>query len=88
MATKSSETMFSNPTNGYMVSILNLFYCRCGHCQTMGPVFEQLAPKYPMAVFLKVNVDDCTVSDTVLLYFVFEIVGVDLQGGSPCTWPQ
>ncbi|CAH1108521.1 unnamed protein product [Psylliodes chrysocephalus] len=31
----------------------------CGPCQRIGPVFEQLAVKYPRAVFLKIDVDQC-----------------------------
>ncbi|XP_050301226.1 thioredoxin-like protein 1 [Anthonomus grandis grandis] len=31
----------------------------CGPCQRMAPVFEQYAAKYPRAVFLKVDVDQC-----------------------------
>ncbi|XP_019879651.1 thioredoxin-like protein 1 [Aethina tumida] len=31
----------------------------CGPCQRMAPIFQQLATKYPRAVFLKVDVDQC-----------------------------
>jgi len=31
----------------------------CGPCQRIGPVFQQLAAKYPKAVFLKIDVDQC-----------------------------
>lgn len=31
----------------------------CGPCQRMAPIFQQYAAKYPRAVFLKVDVDQC-----------------------------
>ena len=34
-------------------------FLRCGHCQRIALVFEQLARKYPRAIFLKVDVDRC-----------------------------
>jgi thiol-disulfide isomerase/thioredoxin len=36
-----------------------LFSLRCGPCQSIAPVFEQLAGKYPRAIFLKVDVGKC-----------------------------
>jgi len=37
----------------------DFFVLRCGPCQRIAPVFEQLARKYPRAIFLKVDVDKC-----------------------------
>ncbi|XP_053975218.1 thioredoxin-like protein 1 [Hylaeus anthracinus] len=48
----------------------------CGPCQRIAPIFEQLAAKYPNAVFLKVDVDKCagtaaTYGVTAMPTFIF-----------------
>lgn len=39
--------------------LLNAFLLRCGPCQRIAPVFQQLAGKYLKAVFIKIDVDKC-----------------------------
>ena len=34
---------------------------RCGPCKSIAPKFVSLSTKYPSAVFLKVDVDECQV---------------------------
>ncbi len=43
---------------------------RCGPCKTIAPFIEQLSSQYPNAVFLKADVEKCTVG---------VIDGIDLQ---------
>jgi len=64
---------------------------RCGPCQRIAPFFEELARRYPRAVFLKVDVDHCQetaasngVSAMPTFIFFRNKAKIDrLQGGNP-----
>jgi len=63
----------------------------CGPCQRIAPFFEDLARRYPRAVFLKVDVDQCTETAasngvTAMPTFIFfrNKAKIDrLEGGNP-----
>lgn len=65
----------------------------CRPCQRIAPIFQQLAAKYPKAVFLKIDVDECqeiaaAQGVTAMPTFIFyrNKTKVDrLQGGDPVT---
>ncbi len=64
---------------------------RCGPCQRIAPFFEELASRYPRAVFLKVDVDQCPETAagngvTAMPTFIFfrNRTKIDrMQGGNP-----
>jgi len=56
---------------GTKLVVVDFYATWCGPCQTVGPVFEQLANKYPKAIFLKVDVEKCP--DTQTNYSAFAL---------------
>lgn len=45
--------------SGNKLVIVDFTASWCGPCQRMAPIFDQLARKYPLAIFLKVDIDKC-----------------------------
>lgn len=81
---------------GAKLVVVDFFATWCGPCQRIAPLVEQMATKYPNAVFLKVDVDKCPDSAaangvTAMPTFLFfrNAVKIDMQrGGDPATLEQ
>ncbi|KAK3862294.1 hypothetical protein Pcinc_031822 [Petrolisthes cinctipes] len=47
-----------------MLVVLAFISHRCGPCQRIAPVFEEMARRYPNAVFIKIDVNQCQAAAT------------------------
>jgi thiol-disulfide isomerase/thioredoxin len=60
----------------YLIIFINksFSFFRCGPCKTIAPHIEQLSTQYPNAVFLKADVEKCTVIIPLIFnqYYLFD----------------
>jgi len=55
----------------YFIFLWNYFILRCGPCKNIAPYIDNLSSQYPNAIFLKVDVEKCTVKINFLFYLLF-----------------
>jgi len=89
----SDESQFSLELTaaGTKLVVVDFTASWCGPCQRIAPFFEELSRRYPRAVFLKVDVDQCPETAasngvTAMPTFIFfrSKAKIDrLQGGNP-----
>lgn len=69
-----------------MYQVVHVFFIpRCGPCQRIAPVFEEMARRFPNAVFLKIDVNQCPTTSasqgvTAAPTFIFFRNKVSYQG--------
>lgn len=91
--TEDSQFQSELSEAGGRLVVADFTSARCGPCQRIAPLFEEMANKFPAAVFLKIDVNQCTsaaasqgVSATPTFIFYRNKTKLDtLQGADPET---
>lgn len=55
---------FCNPSENILQVIANFSASWCGPCRMIAPLYCELSEKYPSMMFLTIDVDELTVSNT------------------------
>ncbi|KAH9489583.1 Thioredoxin-like protein 1 [Bulinus truncatus] len=90
----TNDTDFSTELNnaGIKLVVADYFATWCGPCRAVAPAFAEMSTKYPKAVFLKIDVDQCQdtaqregVSAMPTFIFYRNKVKVDMMRGADAT---